>query len=64
MTARVARRAELRHALALGVVQLIIGILVQVQYWQVMPLWYHLSFLSLLLPGTVLGGRWRARQVG
>ena len=48
------------RALALSL--LAVGILVQVQYWQVMPLWYHLCFLGLLVPATLLGGRWAAAR--
>lgn len=44
------------HAIVLGVLLLGIGILVQTQFWQLMPLWYHLLFLALLFPVTVLGG--------
>jgi len=56
VTASVAKEQILRHTLILGVVQLAIGIAVQMQYWDVMPLWYHLPFLALLLPGNVVGG--------
>jgi hypothetical protein len=37
------------------VLQLGLGIFFQAQYWQLMPLWYHLPFLALLLPGNVYG---------
>lgn len=56
-----ARRREITHTLVLGVIQLGIGMLVQSSVWDQMPLWYHLSFLVLLIPGNVLGGTWRAR---
>ena len=56
LTARLAARREIAHALALGVVQLAIGIAVQAGFWDLLPIWYHLSFLALLLPGNVLGG--------
>ena len=61
-TATLARSAEIKHALALGVLQLAIGVFVQLQYWDVMPLWYHVSFLGLLLPGNVFGGRLRLQR--
>ena len=51
-----ARRKEVPHAAVLGAVLLAVGVFVQVQYWEVMPLWYHLCFLGLLLPGAALGG--------
>ena len=32
------------------------GIFIQYQYWDKMPLWYHLPFLAMLVPGIILGG--------
>ena len=43
-------------ALWTGVLLLVTGIPVQVAYWSVIPLWYHLPFLAFLVPATVLGG--------
>jgi hypothetical protein len=43
----------------LGVLLLLVGIGVQTAVWQLLPLWYHLVFLSLLLPATAFGGRLR-----
>lgn len=59
VAAIVARRAIMKHALALGLLQLAVGLFVQIQYWNLMPLWYHLSFLALLLPGILVGARLR-----
>ena len=56
VTAAVARRPYLGPTLVLGGIQLAIGIGVQMQYWDAMPLWYHLPFLALLVPGNVAGG--------
>jgi hypothetical protein len=56
-TAVIARRSPTRHALALGLIQLLIGIAAQAAYWELMPLWYHLPFLALLIPGNLLGAR-------
>ena len=36
---------------------LVTGILVQQSVWDLMPLWYHLLFLVLLLPMTRVGAR-------
>ena len=49
---------EKRNALILGSLLLATGIPVQASIWQLMPLWYHLSFLLLLIPATLLGA-WR-----
>ena len=54
-TGTVARANLVGHGLALGVLQLAVGIFVQAQYWELIPLWYHLPFLALLLPGNVYG---------
>ena len=42
---------------ALALLLLAVGIPVQVSAWQSLPVWYHLTFLGLLVPLTVLGGR-------
>lgn len=55
VTGRVAGRRQLAHGLALGLAQLAIGIAVQASVWDDMPLWYHLAFLALLIPASVLG---------
>jgi hypothetical protein len=57
LTARIAPSADGQHALILGVLLLLVGIAVQMQYWKVMPLWYHLAFLAVLVPGCMLGAR-------
>jgi hypothetical protein len=59
-TASLARANPMQPAFALGVIQLVIGIFVQGMYWHVLPLWYHLIFLVLLIPGILLGARMRA----
>ena len=45
---------------ALAGVNLVIGIVVEVTYWSLMPVWYHLIFLALVVPMTLLGGRMKA----
>lgn len=39
-----------------GVLLLVTGIPVQLGFWSVIPLWYHLPFLAFLLPAAYLGG--------
>ena len=58
-TASLARGNRMKPAFALGIVQLVIGIFVQSMYWHVIPIWYHLTFLVLLIPGILLGARVR-----
>lgn len=45
--------------LVLALFLLATGIGVQTTAWDLMPLWYHLVFLALLVPVTLLGGRRR-----
>ena len=47
----------MRAVWILAFVQLAIGIAVEASYWELMPVWYHLLFLALLIPATVYGGR-------
>jgi MFS-type transporter involved in bile tolerance (Atg22 family) len=63
LTARLARRKELTHALVLGVLQLVMGIAAEAANFEALPLWYHLLFLVLLIPGNLCGGMLRARQL-
>ncbi len=46
-----------KTTLILGVLLLLVGLLTQIAYWNYMPLWYHIPFLLLLIPMTVLGGK-------
>jgi len=46
--------------MALGLLLLAVGLFFQIQYWHLMPLWYHLLFLALLLPLCLVGTRLRS----
>ena len=50
-------RGNRNAPLGLGILLLAFGLLVQVVAWGYMPLWYHVVFLALLIPMTMLGGR-------
>jgi len=56
VTATVAKKKEIFHVFSLGLINLSFGIFIQYQYWNKMPLWYHLPFLAMLIPGILLGG--------
>ena len=45
---------------ALAGVNFAIGVVVEVMYWSLMPVWYHVIFLALVVPMTVLGGSRKA----
>lgn len=55
----IARGQEFSAALILGVLLLAFGVFVQVNVWNNYPLWFHLIFLTLLFPLTLLGSRWQ-----
>jgi hypothetical protein len=63
ITALIARRNEIGHAFALGILQLALGILFQSQAWNLLPVWYHLTFLLLLIPGNLFGAVLRQKQM-
>jgi hypothetical protein len=46
----------------LAALQLTLGIIAEASYWSLMPVWYHLVFLALVVPATVYGGALRARR--
>lgn len=58
--AAIARTRAARVAVVLGLLLLAVGIAVQAQYWQLMPLWYHAAFLVCLLPACMAGARLRS----
>src|SRR4051794_14477894 len=43
----------------LAILLLIAGVLVEALYWNLIPVWYHLVFLVLLIPATLAGGKLR-----
>ncbi|MEM7344002.1 MAG: hypothetical protein AAF485_07150 [Chloroflexota bacterium] len=57
VAAKIAQTGKWTAAWALGILQLVVGVFVQLQFWNVLPLWYHLIFLALLLPGILLGAK-------
>lgn len=46
-----------KSTLACGVLLLLFGIFIQSIFWNYAPLWYHILFLLLLIPMTILGGK-------
>lgn len=53
-----------RAPMILGVLLLVVGIAVQVQLWNLFPVWFHLSFWLLLIPMTILGGKMKQSSTG
>lgn len=46
-----------RTPLILGALLLAFGLTVQLLVWFYLPIWYHLVFLGMLIPLTLLGGK-------
>jgi len=64
LTGIVARTKEVTHASVLGLLQLGLGIYFELQYWDLMPTWYHILFLLSLFPAHAYGGVLRRARVG
>ena len=64
VTARVARRAELKHGLALAAIMVLMSVGTMITYQGRHPLWFQLTLL-VLGPLAVAAGAWlRARRRG
>ena len=57
--AALAANENRRTPLILGVLLLIVGVIVEAMIWPLLPMWYHLVFLVLLIPVTIAGGKLR-----
>lgn len=42
---------------ALALALLLVGLLVQISFWSLFPLWYNILFLLFLVPATLAGSR-------
>lgn len=64
VAAAVAGDRPLPAVWALAIVQLGLGLIAEISYWSLMPAWYHVAYLALVVPATVLGGMLRAPRRG
>ena len=55
LTAKLANNSQTLYAGILAVCLLATGIPVQLSAWDVLPVWYNLAFLIMLVPVTMLG---------
>lgn len=62
ITAVMAKTAEIRHALSLGGVIVLLGLVSMVAMSSPQPLWAQLSGLIFAVPSVYLGGRLRVKQ--
>lgn len=56
-------RENTKSTVGLGVLLLLFGIFIQSVYWNYVPLWYHIPFLLLLVPMTILGGNFKRQKL-
>lgn len=58
-TASIALHARRSSVTVLAIALLATGIFVQASVWTLMPTWYHVVFLALLVPFVLLGAKLR-----
>lgn len=64
VAARLAPRAPIGHALALGLVGVVLATLGAIAAWDLSPAWFLIGLIAISLPAAWLGGRLQARSVG
>ena len=42
---------------ALAALQFTLGVIAEVSSWDLLPVWYHVVFLALVVPATIYGGK-------
>lgn len=63
LTARLAPRQPMTHALVLGGLGLLFNIVGTVFTWDMAPLWYHVVSLALVMLWAWIGGRMREQEL-
>jgi hypothetical protein len=64
LAARLAPDRPMGHALALGVVGLVLSIAGAVLMWEAGPVWFHFALIAVALPCAWVGGQLREMEVG
>jgi hypothetical protein len=59
-TAALIAKDNAKTPLILGIVLFVIGLPIHIIGWDTLPVWYHVLWLGLLIPMTVLGGKLKA----
>jgi len=62
VTARLAPRRPMAHAIALGIIGIVAGTAGAVTLWSFGDQWYPIALVLLALPSTWLGGRLHSRR--
>jgi len=63
VTAMIAKRSEMKHAMALAVFSVLMGIVSMVASAGQEPFWYQIANMVVMVSAVVLGGYLRVRQV-
>jgi hypothetical protein len=63
LAARIAGVPATTSALVLGVLLLATGVFFQLKTWNLLPVWYNVLFLLLLIPMTLAGARMHSSPV-
>ena len=63
VTARLAPRRPMAHALVLGLLGLVFNIAGTIAMWNAAPVWYHVTQIALVMPWAWLGGWLREREL-
>jgi hypothetical protein len=63
VTALLAGRSEMKHALGLGALSIAMSILSMILYAGEQPLWYSIALMFLSIPASLAGGYFRVRQL-
>jgi hypothetical protein len=63
VTALLAKRAEMKHTLALGALGVVLGIISMVTAAGREPLWYQITNMVVIAAAVLLGGYFRTRKV-
>lgn len=57
LAARLAPHKPLKHAIALGIVGIILSVMGLIIMWDVPPRWYPISLIVLTMPSVWIGGK-------
>jgi len=63
VTALLAGYWELEHALGLAALSVVMCTVSMVKYLGDQPLWYSIALMAVSVPGALIGGQYRVRQV-
>jgi hypothetical protein len=62
ITAALAPNNPIRHAIILGIVGIIIGVVGAAAAWNIVPAWFSIGLIILALPSVWLGAKLRTRD--